>query len=481
MRRDSEETWWVTERPNADQWVGVLARISRDRRGKAEGVNDQCQLGGEYAAQQWPDLPVRYYVNASESGFDDDAYRPEWEAYLDDVAAGHIVHGVAAEQSRFVRSVERWSKFLTQADLAGVASVHSYRSGQIWKGGGERVLSQIKSAIDEHEARVASTRARERNDRRAERGVPHLGKPVYGYRVADGTLVVHPEEAGVVQGLAERVLTGWPLSDLADDLNRREVPTREGGTWRSFNIGKMLRSPTLAGLRVRNGIEYDGSWEPVLDVDVWRQVVATLDARGRKLGRKVRRHLLTQIARCTACDGGMYGVQRRLSDTYEERVYRCNPQTGGCGRVSIAADLLDRHVLDATIEMLDSPTLAGLYQDDDPYAAERAGLVDQLDALAAQRRALSRRLADPTDRFNDADWDGAVEALDEFVRDASGRLADLPTYEATDLAGLINQLRSGTTAEQRRVLSLFVDHVPVEPAKGRRGLSRVRDIVPRRP
>lgn len=489
MARQRTATAQLLDDPT-ERWVAIYCRISRDKRGKQEGVKDQEKLGRAYAAIHFPGWPVKVYTDPSVTATDDDAYRPGWEELQDDIAMGRVHVCIAAEQSRFIRGVERWSAWVTKLTLRGVEPAHSYRSGRLWSPDGDRVSSQIKAVLDEDEARRIKVRSRERNDARAERGVPHLGKPCYGYTVGvdehgDKTFVEHDTQAGVVRRMAEQVLSGWSLAAIVADLEQRGEQTQRGGAWRTSNVRQLLDRPTLAGLRHRTQldgsiVEYKGSWAPILDVDTWREVNARLDQRGRKLGRPVTRHLLSGIARCT-CGARMYGIQRdvrRRGESLTERVYRCY-NVDGCGRVSIAADVLDAFVLAGLRDLRDSPEAARQLSQDDPHAAERKALNARLSKLSDSRRALNRRLADPDDAFGGDDWNDVVAELDAHVERTRAELRALPVHERFDVDAALALLESSDVRVQREGVAVFVDHVLVEPSNGRYGDARAT-LVPRK-
>src|SRR5690606_14058007 len=128
-----------------------------------------------------------------------------------------------------------------------------------------------------------------------EAGSHMSGRPPYGHRaekVLRGgltvrDLVVEPAEAAVVRDVVARVITGESVVSLAADLNARGVTTRSGAAWTTSGLGRLLRSPTLAGYmpahregrnasaprdargRVMIATDAEGAlmqpWEPIVD------------------------------------------------------------------------------------------------------------------------------------------------------------------------------------------------------------------------
>jgi len=461
------------------RYVAIYVRISDDHRGKKEGVHDQEELGRAYAALHFPGVPVLVFSDPSLTAADEDVFRPGWEALQDALALGRICVVISCEQSRLIRGAARWDNWLDKAELAGVDSVHSYRGGELWRNGGERLVTGIKSVIDEHEIRVMKVRGRERRNARAAKGLPHLGQPVFGYEVAAPSFKVVDDEADIVRDCVDRVLAGHTLTSIADDLTERGIATRRGGQWRNGNLRKMLESPTHVALFTHDGVERTGTWDPILDESKWREMCAVLAERGPKLARKTRRHLLSTIIRCGVCTKPAYGIERditRRGKPVHERIYRC---VDGC--TSIVELPVDEHVLALVRDGLRNPTVAAEWNGSDDHAARRDELTTKLSKIAERRRDLARRAADVDDAFDDLDYDEARAVLDESKNAAQRELAQLPIDDRPDVDESLELLEHGTIAEQRRVITTYVDHVELLPGRsvGLRGPEHRLVVVPR--
>lgn len=454
--------------PSTERYVGIYCRISSDKRGQSEGVEDQERLGRESAARLFPGVPVRVFCDPDISAAGDEPKeRPEWEKLQDAIALREVVAVISAEQSRLDRDTERWSAFLKRCEINGVGGVYVYRGDrELWRNGGDRIVSQILAAVAEDEARRTRVRARERNAARAQRGLPHLGQAVFGFKVdaLAMTWVQDPDEAPIVREIFDRILAGWSLTSICKDLTARGIKRRRGGQWAAGNLRKTLESPIHAGLFVHDGVEHQGTWEPIIDAATWRQVCALLAQRGPKLGRKVRHHLLSAILRCDICKGPVYGIDRFVTARQKrERVYRCPNRC-----VCINMDPVDRAVLGALRENLSNPTMRALWdRSDDGVSARRDELTAKLQTIAGRRRALSRRAADVDDPFDDDDWVEAVAQLDESKRKAEAELSELPSDERLDIDAMLATIDQGALAEQRQLVRTFIDHIVVERVRGR--------------
>ena len=92
-----------------------------------------------------------------------------------------------------------------------------------------------------------------------------VGKPPYGYRInrrldEKGELVrgewkIEEKEADTIRKIFERYLSGYPLSQICDELNRDGVPTPKGKKWlSSVLVGTYERKTGLLRQSLYNGV-----------------------------------------------------------------------------------------------------------------------------------------------------------------------------------------------------------------------------------
>lgn len=439
--------------------VAIYARISRDPAGRVEGVDRQERWGRAYAAERWPSAPVLVFSDNNLSG-DRATHRPGLERLREAVRAGKVAHLWTVEQSRLARDELLWFELAAELLEAGIEEVHTDRDGIV------RLdeVAGIKAVLAAAERRRLRRRVQDALDDLAAQGRPPAGKHVAYRRVRgpDGknTIEPIPEVAEAVRWAAEAVLSGWSLSAVARELDRRGIPTAKGGQWATHNVRSMLTAPTVAGLRVRRGeVLRPGTWQPILDVDTWRQLCARLERRPRQ---PARRYLLSMIARCGRCGHGLTGRMQRRPRRPAVPYYFCHPTTGGCGRVGVMVERLDPLVVDRLIAELEQREAFRSAMAEDALAERRRELARALEAVDERQVELARRWA--AGRLPAAAWDAAREELDRERARLADELDALPRPTARVTA---EEIRTGwahlTVEEQRHVLGLYVDHVVVEP------------------
>ena len=216
------------------------------------------------------------------------------------------------------------------------------------------------------------------HERKAAAGQFHGGRRRFGYN-ADMTATDETEAAEIVNA-ATRVLAGESLTSITADWNARGITTPTGKEWRSPNLGKMLRGPHLAALRVHGDTTTAAAWPAILDA-------ATHEALVRFMGAPDRRHSgftgtrvypFTGVVRCGVCDGPLYG---RPTPLKSGPAFVCRNGQHVQAPVATVAAIIRANV----VERLSRVDASGVWID--PADADRAN------ARAAERIALAERRA----------------------------------------------------------------------------------------
>ena len=364
--------------------VAAYTRISRDQEGRREGVAIQEAHSRRYARERWPDLPVIVYSDNDLSASNGDP-RPGYSALVAAVRRGEVAQVVCAEQSRLTRQPAEWEALLVTLAKAGITEVHTYRKGTV-EVRGSKLVGRILAAVDAEEAERIKARVKERHDELRRAGRPRGGVE-YGYRSSrndkgESTLEVVPAQAEVIRWCAQALLDGWSLQSVAKDLNGRGVPTLRGKQWGATTVRRMISKPSVAGLRT---VDTRGTWQPILDVDQWRQVRSLLDGRAVAKVRPRRRFLLTGLTVCGRC-GGRMGAQQKKGGPRSLLTarYFCRPYRGQCQKVSISADPLEAHVAGVLLDELDRPDFLAAFTEDE-HETERVRLVQELRGVELRR------------------------------------------------------------------------------------------------
>lgn len=166
-----------------------------------------------------------------------------------------------------------------------------------------RMFARIKGLVARAEVERKSARLKLANDQRAEAGKPFVGRRAFGY-IANGMQIV-TVEAAEIRKAAESIIAAGSLRAAVAGINAREIPTSAGGTWHRTE------------LRVHRGeIVGKGIWPVILDQDTQNALLAVFTDPARRKAGRPRRQLLTGVARCSVCGGGIFGCTAKRGPRY---------------------------------------------------------------------------------------------------------------------------------------------------------------------
>ena len=119
----------------------------------------------------------------------------------------------------------------------------------------------------------------------------------YGYKVVDGRLVIHPDEAPIRRQAYELFLAHRRKHTVARMFNEKGYRTRKKRLWRWAQIRTMLADPSAKGVHYFNRSRRIGPWkhtpkpesewgqiecEPIVSAELWNQVNQILVEQARR-------------------------------------------------------------------------------------------------------------------------------------------------------------------------------------------------------
>ncbi|WP_432428418.1 recombinase family protein [Salinilacustrithrix flava] len=388
--------------------------------------------------------------------------RPAYENLLVDVANGKVDLVIAWHADRLYRRQQDLIRFVdtVEAAKAQVATVTSGLLDLTTASG--RMVARVVGAVAQHEVEQQGQRIRLKHGELARLGRWGGGPRPYGYRsTGNGDLKVVPEEAAVLREIAVRVLRGDTVNNVKKDLNRRNVPAQGGGKWGDSSLRRILTSPTICGLCVRNGaVVGPANWEPILD-EATTELLTLVLANGPRLDPvRSRNGLLNPwLISCGRC-----GANLKSRNVGRRRVYKCcgPPGSRACGHLTILGPASDDAVRAAVLDRLKTgPRLRAPGSGVDHLIAASSPVV-----LDARLRQLAVNRAQG--RLTEDEWQAARHPLLVSLRDAraAGRAPlqraalDRAAQRSTDLKVHWAQLR---LEDQQDLVEAVVDHITVKP------------------
>lgn len=460
--------------------VAIYARISRDQKKQAVGVERQEAACRRLVEQHYPDQPVMVFVDNDLSAASPGVHRPQYEALLSAIRAGRVGVLVSWAQDRLTRQPEEWEHLIKVLGVAGIAEVHTVADGIVPIEEGSRLISRLKAAVAAEEAERGKARTRAAHEDLARQGRPHGSAP-FGYRSATGadgrpTWVVDPDQAATIRWAVDQVFAGRSLMSIRDELIASGAATKRGGRWTTQQVRGMVTVPSIAGLRAHHGeIVGQAIWEPIIPEATWRQVNAVLGSNrvvqtrdGRTYPVRVTHRPATLypltggITVCGVCGQPLEARRRHYSRPGSPlvAVYACTPNKGGRSCVGIKAELLEPYVEGLVIEALTSPRLVQAIADSDDHAEDRARVAQELDEILARRTELSELWA-AGDLTRD-EWTAARSLLAARETDARKRLNALaPLADQHDINLLAETWPDLPVPARQRIIGAIVEKVVV--------------------
>ncbi|AZG44825.1 recombinase family protein [Gordonia insulae] len=367
----------------------IYLRISHDPSGKKAGVTRQREeCLALCAARGWGE-PLVYTDNdiSASKG----KRRPAYEAMLADIREGKISAVVAWDLDRLHRRPVELEAFMCLADEKHLALATASGDVDVSTPQG-RMIARIKGTVAAHEVEHKAERHRIAAKHKAQSGKPQWRR-AFGYLDSPQGPVPDPKTAHLVRQAYAAVLAGGSISDVARTFNAEGAHGLNGKPWTASTASLFLRKPRNAGLRDHNdelvrdkdGNPVKGTWQPLVDEQVWWEVQAILRAPERRPGghTAVKRHLLTGVVHCGKCENGkLAGMQ---VDRGRTSVYRCK----ACYGTSIRAHDVEQYLLALVAARLARPDAVDLLKAEAQDATEAEELRTEANTLRARLDGLA--------------------------------------------------------------------------------------------
>lgn len=137
--------------------------------------------------------------------------------------------------SRFARNTTDCLELVRK--LLDLDVFHYFEKENINTGSMEsELMLSILSGLAESESVSIAENSKWSVKRRFQNGTFKISYPPYGYDTADGKLVINESQAEIVRFIFSEILSGKGTGKIADELNRRDVPSKKGGRWTATTI-----------------------------------------------------------------------------------------------------------------------------------------------------------------------------------------------------------------------------------------------------
>ncbi|OEF97772.1 recombinase family protein [Desulfuribacillus alkaliarsenatis] len=354
---------------NTDKSIALYCRVSTDEQAR-EGVSldeQQVRLKSYCRAMGWDITPL-VFVDDGYSAKSTD--RPQLNKLLAKVKAGELSKVMVTKLDRMSRRLLDLLKMIDLFQEHDVSFISISESFDTNTPSG-RLTLQVLGAVAEFERERIRERVFE-NMFHAAKGGKWLTQSPYGYRLQDKELVVHDEEAKIVQRVYDAYLEkGLGYFAIAKMLNEEGIPSRFNKEWSLRSVKLMLTNPAYKGTLVWNRVDsskksrkekdesewvsLDDCLPVIINEDKWESVQKRVNGTQIAPRAKSSPHLLGGLLKCGNCGSGM-SIGWSGSKNKRYRVYRCsaNKNKGTCTSKQYRADDVEKWFKEGLKKLLDS-------------------------------------------------------------------------------------------------------------------------------
>jgi len=380
----------IYTRKSSDEGLGQEFNSLEAQRASGEA----CILS--HRSEGWVCLPDRYDDGGFSGGSMD---RPALKRLLADINNGRVDRVIVYKLDRLTRSIKDFAAIIEVFDKHGVSFVSVTQAFDTGTSMG-RLMVHVLMSFAQFERELASERTRDKIALQRQRGQWAGGRPVLGYDLVAGKLLVNDAEASRVRRIFTLYLENdQSFATIIVALQRDGVTTKcwtskEGKPMGGSRISKsglslLLSNPLYLGQVPHKDKVYPGQHKAIVDAATFQRVQEKL-AEGRSCGASQRQNkyhgLLKGLLQCRDCQAPMIHDSTRKPNGSAYRYYTCRHRNqlerGRCNTKPLPAEQIERFVIDKVRSAFAEPILVNTVFD-----VVRKKVTDQVRILQCSRRS----------------------------------------------------------------------------------------------
>lgn len=356
----------------------LLVRISDDKAKDAAGVGRQEEDGRHLAARLgWQVAEVvvendtsaykRRRIQLPDGSTGLRTVRPGFRAALDKLATGECDGLLAYDLDRVARDPRDLEDLIDIVESRRPRIPVESVSGSLRLANDSDItMARVMVAVANKSSRDTARRVARKHEELAKEGKWN-GGGFRGYGFTTKGHEVIEEEAEILREIGARILGDWDgwtpkqraaidlemgesLNSIAEDLNRRKVPTATGVPWSGRSVGSVVSKPSVAGLRShRDEVVGKAIWGAIIDPERWERIRERLAMRAGTTDLTLQRWL-NGVLRCSLCGHMLSGSHGNNGPRYW-----CDRKGGGCGKIAVKAEFVEDEVERQVLELLGKP------------------------------------------------------------------------------------------------------------------------------
>lgn len=241
--------------------VAAYLRVSTDEQAeKGNSLTEQRERLEAYAKVMGWDTPIFYIDDGYSAG---SLKRPNLQKLLKDVEHKKVSVIITTKLDRLSRNLLdllQLIKFMESNDCNYVSATESFDTSTA----AGRMVLHLLGVFAEFERGRTSERVKDNMSSLARNTDKALSGPCFGFDIVDGKYILNEKEAKYGLRMVEMAENGYGTRSIAQWLNSMGITTKRGKEWDSTSVRRLLRTETIAGIRVFNKRKKDSNGKIVM-------------------------------------------------------------------------------------------------------------------------------------------------------------------------------------------------------------------------
>lgn len=320
-----------------------------------QSIEGQLRDCYEYAKRYDINI-VGEYIDRAISGKSDD--RPDFQRMITDASKRQFERIIVWKLDRFARNRYDSAFYKHKLKQCGVRVISAMEN--VGEGDESILLEALLEASAEYYSLDLKKKIK-RGQRESIAKGKYCGGPIpYGYKVADGKLVIDEKTAWVVRYVFEQYASGTSMKEIIDELKQRGVRGARGGELTYTSFTRVLTNTTYIGKYVYSGAVVEGLAEPMIDEDIFNkaQIVVKANAHAPAANKADVEYLLQGKAFCGHCGSHMVGESGRGRNKETYYYYSCaaRKKKHTCSKKNEKKDFIEWYVVEQTLQYVLTPS-----------------------------------------------------------------------------------------------------------------------------
>ena len=334
-----------------EQELGVIYARYSSHNQREESIEQQVEECMAFAKAN--NIKITHvYSDKAISGKTD--RRGQFQRMMRDAEKREFQVVVAYKSNRIARNMLNALQYEAKLDLLGIRTLYAKEEfGNT--AAGRFALRMMMNVNQFHSENMAEDIRRGMADNAANCKVN--GSLPLGYKKgADGRYEIVEAEAAIVREIFEKVMRDVPLIDIANDLNARNLKTKQGNNWNRSSFHRLLHNRCYMGVYHHSGVVVEDGVPPIISREAFEAMQEKLKTKKNPHGkhRESGDYLLTGKLKCGYCGNNMVGISGRgkLGGVYY--YYTCNGRRSGngCHKEHVRRDWIEKKVAELTKDII---------------------------------------------------------------------------------------------------------------------------------